>query len=173
MKSDSNQQGAPKRNRLIPIVGWSWTAFGSLLIAISLLSLVIRLVQGLLPLPPDFQLPPLRGMLLTSGTLFTIGSAIAITSQLMIRRNVWAWRTLQAFNIAVIIYILIKSVAPGQFPTYSRLYQPGTPPALTYFSVAFAIFVLTIWLGLFVGSLCLLNLKSVKAEFSSGTAPSA
>jgi hypothetical protein len=173
MNSDSNQQGAPKRSRLLPIVGWGWTAFGSLLIAISLLSLVIRVVQGLLPLPPDFHLTPLRSLLLPSAVLFTIGSAIATTSQLMIRRNVWAWVALRLINLGFIIYIIIKSVTPGQFPTFSRLHQPGAPPALTYFSVAFAIFVLIIWLGLFVVSLCLLNLKAVKAEFPSSTTPSA
>jgi hypothetical protein len=173
MKSDSNQQGAPKRSRLIPVVGWSWTVFACFLIAISLLSLVIRVAQGLLPLSPDFHLAPLSSLLLTSGILFTIGSTIAIASQLMIRRNALAWNALRLINLGFIIYIIIKSVAPGQFPTFSRLHQAGTPPALTYFSVVFAIFVITIWLGLFVASLCLLNLKSVKAEFPSSTAPSA
>jgi len=173
MKIDSNQQGSPNRSRLIPILGWSWTAFACLLIVVSLLSLVIRIVQGLMPLPPDFHLMPFRAMLLTSGVLFTIGSAIAIASQLMIRRKVLAWKSLRIINLGFIIYIVIKSLTPGQFPTFSRLHQPGAPPALTYFSVAFSIFVLIIWLGFFVASLFLLNLERVKAEFPSTAVPSA
>jgi len=173
MKSNDNQQETPKRSRLISIVGWGWTAFACLLIVVSLFSLVIRALQGLMPLPPDFHLAPWRGMLLTSAILFIIGSALVIASQLMIRRNVLAWNALRIFNLGFIIYILINSIRPGGFPTYTRLHQPGSPPALTYLSVAFAIFVLVVWLGFFVGSLCLLNLKRVKAEFSSTLATSA
>jgi hypothetical protein len=173
MKSSYNQQGALKQSRLILLVGWSWTAFACLLIAISILFIAIRALQGLMPLPSDFHLEPWRGSLLTSSILFTIGSTIAITSQLMIRRNKLAWNALRFINLCFIIYILVSSLGHGQFPTYSRLHQPGTPPALTYFSVAFAIFVLVVWLGCFVVSLFLLNLKSVKAEFSSIIPPSA
>jgi hypothetical protein len=173
MQSDSKQQQPPKRSYLIPIVGWSWTAFGCLLIGIALMSLVIRVVQGRLPLPSEFHLTPLRNVLRTSGVLFTIGSAIAVASQLMIRRKVWAWQSLRIINLGFVVYILINSVLSGQFPTFSRLHQPGIPPAMTYFFVAFAIFVLIIWLGFFVVSLCLLSLKRVSAEFPSAKIPSA
>src|SRR5664279_3578824 len=110
MKTISNQQGSPKQSRLITILGWSWTAFACLLIIVSLMSLVIRIVQGLMPLPPDFHLMPLRALLMTSGVLFMIGSAIAFTSQLMIRRKAWAWNSLRIINWGFIIYIVIKSL---------------------------------------------------------------